>query len=351
VIELSWPSPLPDDAEVESAVERNDPAEMLRWIDGCCSDRAWARLAELRDRCLAAGERGRQLGGVAAHAEYRLALEAPPEWAAVVCRDGLGRFTPGPVHEVAASTHSWAELEPHLAGGTDSSLVAHERVVRGEDLTHVTQTAPASELPLRLGLWEPDWAVPTFRPDGVVDPAPALPKQWTELELDPTSIDVQPDADADDALARLVTAWTTESEGSLRSVSVDGSAAEALYALDPGKTIRLAEVSAAAALAQIGWAAAGGGAHGRRRGAAAGRAATWWLAATLAGMADDWPLDPDALGEAVRSMRWFVWDRDEPDHGWNLRVAVEDPLDGLAWAWEATDHAENPRRQAQRHET
>jgi hypothetical protein len=99
----------------------------------------------------------------------------------------------------------------------------------------------------------------------------------------------------------------------------------------------MAEVPAADALAHMAWAAASGGAHGRRRGMAAGRFGAWWVLAAAAGLLDDWPVDPDELGQAAGELRWFVWDAGEPVTGWGLRVAVDDPAEGLAWAVVAQD--------------
>ena len=87
------------------AVERGDVDELIRLVDSLCATREWDRLVELRDRCEQAIARGRQLWPVAAHAEYRLALEAPGRFAAIVLVEGAGRFAPGPLPEVAASTH------------------------------------------------------------------------------------------------------------------------------------------------------------------------------------------------------------------------------------------------------
>jgi hypothetical protein len=85
----------------------------------------------------------------------------------------------------------------------------------------------------------------------------------------------------------------------------------------------------------MAWAAASGGAHGRRRGAAAGRYLAWWAVATLADM--EWPVEPDALQEAVEDLRWNWFDDGSPDTGWVLRLAISSPDLGLAWAVAATD--------------
>ncbi len=116
------------------------------------------------------------------------------------------------------------------------------------------------------------------------------------------------------------------------------AAEEAVAALGP-RLVRWARLTPAQAFAVMAWAAASGGAHGRRRGAAAGRVEAWWTAAVLTGLDDTWPVDPDELGEAANELRWYAWSRDEPATGWALRLAVEDPTDGLAWAVSASDAA------------
>jgi hypothetical protein len=93
------------------------------------------------------------------------------------------------------------------------------------------------------------------------------------------------------------------------------------------------------AVALLGWAAASGGARGRRRGAATGRFEAWWALAVLTAQDDDWPVDP---GPAAEELRWWVWAPEGPSVGWLCRVAVEDPVDGLAWALDATDRIPAP---------
>ena len=85
-------------------------------------------------------------------------------------------------------------------------------------------------------------------------------------------------------------------------------------------------------MAWLAWAGASGGGHGRRRGAALGRFGAWWTVAALAGVLDEWPVEPDRMGAAVAELRWWWWDRGSVRTGWSLDVLVEDPVDGLAWA-------------------
>jgi hypothetical protein len=102
---------------IRDAIEGNDLDELLRIVDALVATREWDQLVELRDRARLALERGRQLWPAASHAEYRLALDAPARYAAAVLVEEAARFAIGPVAEVAASTHTWSELAPHVARG------------------------------------------------------------------------------------------------------------------------------------------------------------------------------------------------------------------------------------------
>ena len=64
-----------------------------------------------------------------------------------------------------------------------------------------------------------------------------------------------------------------------------------------------------------------------------------YLSAAIDGSLDDWPVPPEWIADAAESLRWFLWDAGEPDTGWVLRLAAEDPDAGLAWAIAATDSA------------
>ena len=68
--------------DLAELVEIGDLDELLRATDRLCDAREWAQLVDLRDRCRRAVERGKQLWPAANHVEYRLALEAPGEYAA-----------------------------------------------------------------------------------------------------------------------------------------------------------------------------------------------------------------------------------------------------------------------------
>ena len=327
--------------DTAALIERGDLDELIRHVDRLVDQRDWDGVVDLRDRARRALERGKQLWPAASLAEYRLALEAPGEWAAQAVTDSPGRFTLGPLPEVAASSHEWSELAPFLANGPAAVLCAHERVLRGEDLTGIDLPGPdVLELPTRLQPWEPDYALAKYRPDKADFPMPELPAPAvTAVERSrQTNASLADDAGTVAALRAVARTWITESNGRADAVAVEGSALDAIGALRP-PVIRLIEVEPAQALAGLAWVAASGGAHGRRRGAAAGRFEAWWTAAALCGFDDDHTPSPDELGEAIGELRWWRWDAAEPTTGWELRLAIEDEADGLAWALAATDHS------------
>jgi hypothetical protein len=321
---------------LEDAIADGDLDELLRWIDRLVDAADWDGLVHLRDRCRQAfHETGRQLWPAASNAEYRLALDAPPEWAASVLVEGAGHFALGPLPEVVASTHPWAELAPHAPPTPAASLCAHERVVRGE---RVDGEHRVLDLPLAPQEWEPAYCVATYLPDRVELPSPDPPP----LRLEPlVGGGVRPvhDPDVERALAALVEPWVIASGGSVTTVAVEGTAVDAVALLHDASDVHWADVSAQDALARMAWAGASGGAHGRRRGAAMGRFGAWWAAAALTGLLDDWPPAADELGAAVGELRWSVWRPSAATRGWTLHLAVEDPGDGLAWAIAAVDQS------------
>src|SRR5690625_4614623 len=96
-------------------VQSGDEAELLIAVDRLSAAREWENLETLAERCRDAHEMtGNQLWPIADHIDYRLALEAPADYAASVLAPGAGRFALGPLTEVAASVHPWAALKPHL---------------------------------------------------------------------------------------------------------------------------------------------------------------------------------------------------------------------------------------------
>lgn len=319
-------------------VEAADLNALLRAVDGMCSARQWDELLDLADACDDALDRGKQLWPISAHVDYRIALEAPGDYAAGVLTPDIGRFAHGPLTEVAASTHTWAELVPHLGDPVIASYVAQERVLRGEVLEGDDRAHPELvDLPLRLEPWEPPYALATFRSNLVEVQEPWEPRgQWKEVAAD-AGAPIE-DAEVVDALLELVTPWTNESNGAARAVVVEGEAAAAVAAVAYGP-VRMVPAGVDEAFRRMAWAAANGGAHGRRRGAALGRFVAWYTAALVADL--PWPSPGADVGAAAQSLRWFFWEEDGVggglQEGWVLRIAVEDPAQGWAAALGATD--------------
>ncbi|MGK2956978.1 MAG: DUF6183 family protein [Acidimicrobiales bacterium] len=327
---------------INEAIAIGDIDELLRWVDRLCDAKDWELLTQLATRCQGAfAHTGHQLWPAANHASYRLALQAPGQWAASAIHDGGGRFALGPLTEVAASTHTWEEIAPYLQPGPTASLFAHECVIRGEVLTDNPLAAELAtlnvvDLPLELKPWEPEYCVATYHPDRIESAGPAQPTMPTTTL--PSAGQGVEDNDSEAALRSLVEPWIVESNGSAKFVGVKGSAESAVASLAGDLTIGLAEVTTVEALRHLAWAGASGGAHGRRRGAGLGRFGAWWVLRALGGLPDDEPLDPDELGEAAVELRWMLWTPSGPQTGWNLHLAAEDPEEGLAWAFTATDH-------------
>jgi hypothetical protein len=323
------------DEDLEQLVEIGDVDELLRATDRMVDAREWAGLVALRDRCRRAVERGKQLWPAANHVEYRLALEAPGEYAARMLTDVAGQFGLGPLAEVAAARHEWAELARFVPGTPTAVMCMHERVLRGEDLRDVGPPGyDPLELPLALCDWEPAYPLAEYHSYDAQFPSPPPTATGDPVAVRPGAAAI-PSTGVARALRDLVHPWTADGEAT--AVAVSGDVLDAIGVLD-GPEVRLTELALADALAWLGWAGASGGAHGRRRGAAAGRLDTWMVLAELVGVIDEWPPEPDTLGGRAGDLRWFVWDAvGVGATGWVLRLAVEDPVRGRAYALSAFD--------------
>jgi len=324
------------DSDLDALIHRGDLDGLVHMIDDRCSAHDWAGVLRVRDRSRQAVETGRQLWPAATLAEYRLALLADPEYVAAVLdeSDGLsGRFTIGPLTEVAAQHHSWGDLVEHLDHGPRAAFVAHERAIRGEPIDTV-DLAPVLDVPTVLQPWEPEYALATYVDGGAEFPMPDLPTDWRDVAT-AAGAEVLDD-EVDLAVRQLVEPWLTESNGRAESICVVGNLGDALGALGVRRA-RACEIEPDDAIAWLAWAGANGGAHGRRRGAASGRFGAWWLLAALGDLLDDWPLDPDELGNLVGELDWFRWNAYEPEIGWSLQLAITDPTEGVAWAITAHD--------------
>jgi hypothetical protein len=310
----------------------DDLDAMVREADALCEQRAWDSLLDLRSRCLAAVERGHQHWPIASLVEYRLALLAPAELAVAQLEEGRGRFAVGPLTELVASDRSWETLEGHLAPGPPAAVVAHERVVRGDDVdaewlaTHV-------EVPSVLQPWEPAYAVPTYTWNAVESPRPEVvvgAYAGDAAGVMRASSD-ESAREAAAALRDVAAAWQRVAGARVHVVAADGDAATATCSVGlSGAALHVAKP--AEVLAVLAWCGSLSGAVGPRRGCAAGRAAAWWAAASLGGLEEEWPVHPDDLGEVLDDLRWYWIRPQRPMSGWELAVAVEDPDNRLAWA-------------------
>lgn len=322
-------------------VESGDLDQILREIDNLVDARSWDELERLRQRCLVAFERGHQLWPAANAAAYRLALEAPALQAVAAVLADQARFTLGPLTEVIAQAHTWAELDPLLPEVPERAAIAQERIVRGDDLGDATVDTHVFGTPLSLESWEPAYELAAYRSFDADFPSPAMPAMLPILLpaiLLPASAKPLDDDDVITSLRNVVAVWIEQSTGRVDTAVVEGTAEAAIAALGvPSATGT--DVTATEALAHLAWAAASGGAQGRRRGMAAGRFEAWWTMAAATNQLDDWPVAPDDLHEAASELRWVLWRPATPITGWELHLAIEDPLDGLAWAISATDQA------------
>jgi len=323
-----------DRKNIVELIEASDLDGLVRLVDGFANMREWSAIQELVERCGEAVERGKQVWGAAHYGEYRLALDAPAEIAATVVVPGAGRFAPGPLWEVAASSHSWDELDAHLSDPTMRSIVAQERALRGDGVPIDAVDVDHIDVPSHPQPWEPVYAGAVYRSDGVDVAGPELGDMlWIDLPERATRLADDP---ATDALIDLVLPWLEESSGRGEALVVEGSAEEAIRTLGPSRA-RVKEIELADAMQLMTWTAASGGAYGRRRGTPAGRAAAWWALACLLGMEDDWPVDPKTLGEEGDTLRWLAWEPGDIAGGWSFHMAIEDIDEHLAWAVSAAD--------------
>jgi hypothetical protein len=307
-------------------IDRADLDGLVRLIDDLTSDRDYETLFELRSAARAAAASGRQVWPAATLAEYRIALGGPAPLAARVLDDS-GRFTLGPLTEVVAQRHTFAELSPHLTEGPTQAYVAHERAIRGESIT--TSVFPALDIPARLCIWEPDYLLPNYLDSGVEVDTPELPLDYQPLGDD--SSEPRDDGDVAEAFRLLIEPWTSSSL-SWSVAHTHGEVASAIRSCDPTAK-RHARLSNHAALVWLTWIGASGGPDGRRRGNAAGRFSTWWLLAALDDSLSSWPpRDSDVLDR----FEWSWWDDGHLRQGWSIGLAAHDRSNGSSWAFSTT---------------
>jgi hypothetical protein len=319
---------------ITDLIEAADMNGLLRAIDSLVGRREWDGLLDLADLCEEAADRGKQLWPIAAHIDYRIALEAPGEYAGGVFPSELERFMLGPLTEVAASTHTWSDLAPYIDTPHSAAYVAQERVLRGEVLDEDPRIqVEALPLPLHLEAWEPTYCLATYR-SSLVEVAEPWEPRAPMVTRAPVRSDPLDEPELTATLLELAHQWTTESNGAAVARVVEGTAESAISCITPD-VFRIGPLEVPEALQLMAWAAASGGAHGRRRGAAFGRSLAWHVAAELCDLPEGF--QPQELGSALDELHWFRWDEGSSEEGWVLRVAVEDERRGWAAAIAATD--------------
>jgi len=328
------------EASLGDLLSMGDLDGLVGHADRLANAAAWDQLLVLRDRCNEAAElTGKQLWGAAQYAEYRLALDAPGSVAASVVRPGAARFALGPLTEVVAQHHGWAELADHLADPASAAVIGQERILRGEDLREEARAGlDDTGLPGLLQPFEPTYALPTYGPDELLEAGPAEPTGAAH-EMDEPAGDPIDAPELERALADSVDHWQAQSTGTIATTAVEGPIGAAVASLAAG-SVRVHPLTVPEAFGLVAWAAASGAAHAPRRGMAAGRSAAWWLAATAAGL--DWPVDPDELEYELEELRFWTWTTASDEAGWRLRLAVEDPDDEATVAVDAFDRRVDP---------
>ena len=335
-----------NDEDLDPLIDRADLDGLVRLIDARCETRDWEGLFRIRERARLATETGRQVWPATTLAEYRLALHADTKWAAQVLQEDGGRFTIGPLTEVIAQNHSWADLKELLTDGPRSAFIAHERIIRGETIERadVGDVLDVLDLPLELQTWEPSYPIATYSDNGIDAPSPSdiWRHEWTDIEADEIFDDmIVDDPFVRDALRSLVEPWTSSSGGQATSVVVDGTVNDAMSALGH-QSFRVTPLTTEQALQWLAWSGSSGGAHGRRRGAALGRFGVWWLLAAIGGFTEEWDelRDTGALshevGDTAQALRWFRVDTGSR-HPYELNLVAEDPDNDITIALLAHD--------------
>lgn len=329
--------------DIRPIVDRADLDELVRLVDALCTSRMWSDVLHTRDLCREATRTGRQVWPIATLCEYRLALHAPAEWASRVVGDDSSRFAIGPLTEVIAQSHSWADLRDSLTPGPHRDIVAHERVLRGDRIEPSETTADVLDLPPHLLTWEPTYPIAEYSDDGIQAPCPCdqWTHTWTLLTGETPEIVEVDDGETREALRSLVEPWTAASQGRARCIVVEGGL-DALAVALGRSPVRIAPITPHQSLQWLAWCGASGGSHGRRRGSASGRFGTWWMLAALAGVTDEWDdLRADEqlaeqLERTASRLHWYRIDLGDR-HSYELALAAVDDDEDLTFGLFAFD--------------
>jgi len=316
----------------EQTLAEAEASESWGWslLGGLLEDHAkrghWRELLELRNR-LRQDCPTHWHGMAADHIGLRVAHSAPAVWVACLALDDDGRYR---LWEVAASTHTWAELAPHLPDGRTRLLVAYERALRGEDLSDAGLDTSVYGLPFALQPWEPEYGLTVYLPSEVPGEYPQQPTPSSKLVTLPSSVETIEDASAREAVLTLVEGYCEQ-----RFAAVRGSALAAIAGLGRLEAM-IIERTGTETLGLMADAAAGGPANGAGPGSVMGRVRAWRAVAALAGQLHRWPLASEEVGATLERLDWLEFDLDEDDF-LQLNVAVHDERRGRSYALAAWD--------------
>lgn len=320
--------------------------ELFGLVDRLADERRWDDIRALYDRLddayvpmVAPGtqEEFQKDHGLrrAFHWIGRLMAEQGPPWHAVhiVTREyENARPAAQDLHE-ALAMRPWAELDEHLIHRELRHLVAHSRVLRGEDLTGAAglDTAVFAGVPFALQPWEgacwkTDWYMRSFSWQGSSSPGvPAFP--WDGLELtvpiasaDVTSLRAEP-------IAGILESYWLEGPITVRGTAWEAAARVISAGEEPPADPYGAPVEFVTAWADL-LAAVGGSGFYAQWSEARGRVAVWRLLARIGGLTE--PLDVAAITDVVSRLRCVAW-RHPDDEAVFIHLAIEDPLSGLTW--------------------
>ncbi|GGO18502.1 DUF6183 family protein [Micromonospora parathelypteridis] len=277
-----------------------------------------------------------------------VALEAPAGIAAAAAElfpDGDNGY-PGPLWEVVAQNHTWRELAPHLTNPRTRHLVAHTRVLHGEDLRAATDLDPQLlGAPLCLERWEganwhstldisdydrtgsvgcTNWAWPSHLADPM--PLPTTTARSAQHDAVPFLDELSP---ATQAYAFHGTAWEAASMVATDQARMPrGQRWQGLRGRE-GSPVPFADVYSS--LVHL---ATGDGPYARRTGQALGRTALWRALAAMAGVTP--AADPHSVTALVERLHCVTW-QEPDDEIWYLHLAMEDPEQGIAWVLTGND--------------
>jgi hypothetical protein len=250
-----------------------------------------------------------------------------------------GRREARDLHE-ALAMRPWVELDEHLIHRELRHLVAHSRVLRGEDLTGmagldttVFAGVPFALQPWERACWKTDWHMRSFSWRTSACPGmPCFPPDDLELTVpiasaDDTPLRVEP-------IAGILESYWIKGPITVRGTAWEAAARVISAGLEPPADAYGAPIEFVTAYPDMLAMAGGNGAYGEAWSEARGRIAVWRLLARIGGLAE--PIDVAAMADVVARLRCVAW-RHPDDESVFIHLAVEDPLSGLTWVFDGQD--------------